>query len=509
MRNSFSAKTNQKILVAVWLLLIMAAAWFSVGWLQADEHYRVLEPAHLLAYGYASLPWEFDSTRPIVSMLIGVLVAPALKLTRFFGASGLTEAALIRLMFGLISSTRLLALIRCFKHLGLRSDRTNIYLFISCMAIYGPFFFVRTSQENLAMTALLWAFALHFDIVATHLKKRSLNLLLSPEVARQIIFGILLALTVSFRPQAGIAAAGLGLYVWWSCGFRILMPIGAGIFLGLLPLATVDSIYSGGAFRPAMNYLTYALGNEDGGKTWGVSPWWWYIPEFFSSWYPPISFLVIVPILAAMILRPCLGVVVFPFTIVHFLLGHKETRYFLPMIPFVHLATFVGFEALEFNFSKAMNTFKARTKFIGLLYLKFIVAITIIFCFLPLNTSPKMFNRLHEMLADGRITTYTQLSNSMNPVVQFYVKNPDHDKNQKVSLNQLLERKKTVEGWVAGQDLDVALYKKIEKSCDIEYSSIPDILRKSFERIQKSSARNKLNLIFYCRNPFRTGQAEL
>jgi len=486
-------------------LLLAIASWFGVGWLQADEHSRVLEAAHKVAYGYASLPWEFEHSKPIVSMLIGVLFSPVLMITRAFGASGLGEAFILRFVFGLIASTRLLALLRCFRKLRFREGRTGLYLVISCLAIYGPLFFCRTSQENLAATTLLWAYALHFDVIARPNSpgKWRLNVFL---------FGLLLALTATFRPQAGVAAAGIGIYALWMAGPRIIPWAAAGLIAGLLPGAIVDTYYTGVPFRPAWNYLVYALGDEDGGKVWGVSPWWWYVPEYFNSWYPPVSVLAVLPIAAAMIRVPSLASVILPFTAVHFVLGHKETRYFLPMIGFVHLATFAGFEAIETIWPATLQRFRSIFYRPASLYLQITIGLTLVCCFLPLNNSPWMYDQLHQRLTSGKIRRYTQLADSMNGVMQFYVKHPESplgpSGNWKAATRLVSTGREHVQGWVAGQDMDVAMYRPIAEVCKVEYVSMPELIRAVFERLEKSPARRKLNMIFYCNAPFTIHSSE-
>ncbi|NDE15371.1 hypothetical protein EBZ80_10615 [bacterium] len=499
MRGTSQQRLLNYRIVGAWLLFVAIASWFGVGWIQADEHSRVLEAAHKVAYGFASLPWEFDDRNPIVSMLIGVIFSPLLMITRFYGASGLTEAFILRFVFGLIASTRLLALMRCFHKTGLRQDRTWIYLLISCFTVYGPLFFCRTSQENLAATTLLWAYAIHFDVIDPAASRESRGL-------DTFLFGALLALTATFRPQAGVAAAGLGLYALWKRGPGVIPLSAAGLFAGLLPGALVDTYYTGIPFRPAWNYLVYALGNEDGGQVWGVSPWWWYIPQYFDSWYPPVSVLAVVPVAIALWNVPSLAVTILPFTIVHCVLGHKETRYFVPMIGFMHLATFAGFEAMERLWPQTLSRFGSTFYRPARYYLLCLVALTLATCFLPLNSSPWMYDRLRQGISSGRISRYTQLADSMSGVMQFYVKQgervPGPLGNLKAATRLVSSGREYVQGWVAGQDMDVSLYRPIAAACRVDYVSLPEFVRSIFERIEKSPARKKLNMIFYCESPF-------
>ena len=76
-----------------YLVFLVVAAFMSVGWQQPDEHTRVLEPAHYIAYGYATLTWEFRPEFPLVSFFLGAIHSWPLIFTKFLGLSGLTEAS--------------------------------------------------------------------------------------------------------------------------------------------------------------------------------------------------------------------------------------------------------------------------------------------------------------------------------------------------------------------------------------------------------------------------------
>ena len=106
---SLSKPSQKYYQLILWVLVIACTAWFSEGWLQPDEHARVLEPAHFIAYGYASLPWELSGDHPIVSWLLGVLVSPVLMITKSLQLSGQSEAAIIRFLVGILASTRFIA----------------------------------------------------------------------------------------------------------------------------------------------------------------------------------------------------------------------------------------------------------------------------------------------------------------------------------------------------------------------------------------------------------------
>ena len=484
------AQWQRSFFLILWSLIIFITAWNSEGWLQPDEHARVLEPAHFIAYGYASLPWELSADQPIVSWLLGVLVSPILMVTRFLQFEGLSEAALVRAFVGLLASTRFIAIWKILDLLGLKSSRRLFYVLIMMLAVFGPVFLVRTSQENFATTALVWAAFYALKILRESFTR-----------TRGIWFGCLLALTFSARPQVGFAAAGLGLWMLKKQGPSIILPAVLGLILGLLPMAIVDWVTTGAPFLPAYNYLNYALGNEEGGVVWGTSPWWYYIPQFFESWYPPLSVVLIAPVLIGLCRSPILAAIVVPFTIIHFVLGHKETRYFSPMIPFMQLSMFVGFEWLEKKYDFVS---KFTTEKFWVLVLQVLAVLTLTVGLFPLNTAPWMYNELGKLIRSGTIQDFTYIGNTTSSFSQFYAKVPGHPHYRQVSWNDVRDGKENPSGWLAFYTLDPEDFLAIEKSCNTEgLHRSPDWLINFMTIFPRSPARRRLNAIIFCPQELR------
>lgn len=475
----------------VWFVFILATAWASQGWLQPDEHARVLEPAHQIAYGYATLPWEMREQPAIVSFFLGVLLSPLLMITKIFGFSGLTEAFVLRLFTGLVASTRLLALWKIFKHRDLKPERRLIYLAICAFAIYGPFIFVRTSQENYAATALLWAYAIHFDILA----ERGKNGL------RIFAFATLLALATAARLQVGPAAAGLGLFVMARTGRHIVPAAIAGLLVGLLPMAIVDYIQTGMPFSPAYHYLDYALGDEQGGHVWGTSPWYWYFGEFFTAWYPPLTILLVVPLLIGVWVTSGVFWVFVPFTLASIALSHKETRYFAPMIPFMQVATFVGWEWIEQHRQHWAAKVLAWPKTIKVFLGAFMVA-GIAGGFVQLNTSPEMYNRLSQLLHTKELDHYTYIGNTRSSPAQFYLKMPGRKPEEKMSLDDALDGHKIPAGWLVIYATDPVFFDKVSDGCEVKYVGLSPLERDFLKKLPKTTPiRRRINAIIHCDQP--------
>jgi len=483
---SRESKSREYFFFILWAVIILVTGWKSEGWLQPDEHARVLEPAHFIAYGYASLPWELSAHQPIVSWFLGVLVSPILMVTKYLNIEGLGEAGVVRSCVGLLASTRFIAIWKIMEMLGLNTTRRSFYLLVMMAAVFGPLFIVRTSQENFATTALVWAYFYALKIRQQSLTKPS-----------GIKFGFLLALVFSARPQVGLAAAGLGLWMLKKEGKALIIPSALGLFLGLLPMAVVDIFKTGVPFLPVYNYLNYALGNEGGGALWGTSPWWYYIPQYLESWYPPISVCLIIPIFVGLWNSPSLASLVTPFVLIHFILGHKETRYFSPMIPFMQLSMFLGIEWLE-----QRHAFTAKitaSKKFWIRTLQTVAALTLIAGLLPFNTSPWMYNELGKRLRNGDFKEFTYIGNTASSFSQFYAKFPNPPKFNQISWNDVRDGKEAPSGWLAFYALDPEDFRAIEQSCHAKgLTELPDWMIDFITLFPRSPARRRINTVVFC-----------
>ena len=482
-----------------YLVLLVVCAFMSQGWLQPDEHTRTLEPAHYIAYGYATLPWEFKADFPIVSFLLGAIHAWILVITKALGLSGMAEAALLRAFTAVICSTRLIALYLILPMVGFASRFRLWYLFFFAFNIFGPLIFVRTSHLNWSATALAWSLFFLLKLIST-LKVKGLHPLLhwrplmrghvavgSMDAATErestvysLLVGILMALCVSFRLQCGPSVAALGLVVWWILGFKRSLPILLGVMIGLVPTALVDGWLQGVPFKSAYNYLMYALSDEEGGGLWGSNPWYFYFVDYFAAWFPPLSPLLLPPLVIGLLRLPILAVPFVPFLVVHCILGHKETRYFMPMLPIMQLATCAGFEWLLAKWPGVSSAWAARPGLRKIFYsfVVFNIAISLAAAMVPLNTSPLMFTKLKELresnLLQGEVLF---VGNTRSSMAQFYVKDPEFIPPQ-MGLNEFLQQLREdpdlrLPETLALYCVSMADLREIEAKCRVTYLSVP------------------------------------
>ncbi|MCX6124556.1 MAG: hypothetical protein NTV34_07370, partial [Proteobacteria bacterium] len=322
---------------------------------------------------------------------------------------------------------------------------------------------------------------------------------------RQIVkFATLLALAASCRLQLGPSAAALGLFALSQFGVRIIPMSLVGLTLGLLPKSLVDYYSVGIPFLPAWNYLHYALGGEEGGKVWGTSPWWFYFPQFFETWYPPLTLLLLPILILGLWLTPGLGVVVTAFTVVHIAIAHKETRYFSPMIPFMQLATFSAWESLEQQGSKFI-VWVSRWPRTGAWFLGLFILEGIGSGFLDLNTSPDMYAKLGQLIANNTIKTYTYVGNTRTAPSKFYTKTPnDSHLVAQESWDHVRTDGTKLAGWLAFYAIDPDDFNTIKMQCSVEYVSISSSEQRLLSMLPKGSPiRRRVNAIAWCQDPLK------
>lgn len=488
---SFIADRDFWKFYGIYQLFLVLIAFTSFGWMQADEHSRVIEPVTKLIYGHGSVPWELEPSPlypphvPLVSWLLAVLHAPVLWILKFFNWSGLTEAAWLRVWTSLFSATKIIAFKSVLDWLDLKKERKYIYLLLLCFLFYNPFLMVRTSQENWGGTALVWA--LYFV-----LKNKNF-----PHVKNVLWGGVFLALAVSFRLQLGFSAACLGLF-FVAQRFQNAGWLAAGLIVGLIPVACVDFYFTGMPFFPAFNYLKYAVFEYNTPDLWGTQDWTYYLIGFAGHWYAPLSPLLFVLILVGCWKEKRLAAVFVPFTIVNFILSHKEIRYFSPMVPFMQLTCFLGWEALEKKYS-LKTWMKKSCYFIVWAYclLGVIWAIA-----LPPNSAPLLYEELrkeHEKYPNEKLT---YVGNTRVNVSILYYKHYQSlpDRISEDNFVQMLHEAPHLiaKGKYALYRMDARTLKEVEKKCKLVYLANPQWYRTLIELIDFFPKRKRLDAIVEC-----------
>ncbi len=321
-------------------MILLVTALCSQGFYHLDEHFQLLEFAgYKLGLSPASdLPWEFAA-----EIRNGLQPAIATAVIGTLRALGLTDPFIAATVLRVLSGGLAFVIYRRFARrigatLGQHTGRTT--LLALSLLWFMPFLSVRFSSENWSSLALVGALTL-LPLVVTDGER-------TPR--EYLVAGFLLGLAIDFRFQAGFAVVGLG--AWLLARRRIRTRSLGVMILGGLAALSIGALgdrwlYGHFVFTP----WTYFSSNIIEGKaaTFGVSPWWYYLPRVTVALIPPIS-LALLGCFAAGWWRQRDTAIVWlltAFVAAHALVAHKELRFLFPVVvPFVALVA-AGWDALK------------------------------------------------------------------------------------------------------------------------------------------------------------------
>ncbi len=310
----------KSLLKGGWVVYALTA-WFSAGYHHPDEHFQLLEFANykLGNTSAADMPWE-----------LGAQIRPALQPTLAMGWMWLCgrlgidifwQAFALRLLGAMLSFYLYVSLIRQTERDFERPQTGKILLGAAIFLWYMPYISVRFSSESWSAICLLAATLLL-------LRRRS-------EVAGPLAMaGFLMGLAFVFRFQSAFAAGGLVAWLFFQQRVRwtALIPLAAGGLSAVALGFAVDTWFYG---APVFTPWRYFEANIVHGKAaeFGVSPWWFYIPDFLVKAIPPVSIVLLFLLVAGIRRQPrhIFTWLFLPFLLVHMAVGHKEIRFLFPV----------------------------------------------------------------------------------------------------------------------------------------------------------------------------------
>lgn len=311
------------VVLAASLAFTVAAAAASDSVFQVDEHFQVVEFAgHKLGVTPAeALTWEFPARiRPWLHPGSYVLLARALQGAGVESPFALARA--FRLASGLLSWAALLALLLAVRRwFPSPRWRRAAYLSLS-LPYFVPYLAARVSSESLATSFLMLGLA---ALVARD----------GPASPRHLAAGLAFGLAYACRFQAGVAVAGVVLWVLVHARdrWRQMALLGAGIAAALAVAAWADA-WGYGTWEPvAWNYLRVNL-LEGKAASFGTMPFFAYLGLLAGQW-PPFGLVLMAGMLLFWVRFPrhVLTWLTVPFFLVHSLIAHKEIRFLFPILP--------------------------------------------------------------------------------------------------------------------------------------------------------------------------------
>ena len=314
------------------ILLVLAAlprlwlAWFEHGVNHPDEIFQMLEPAHRFVYGFGIQSWEFrDGAR---SWFLPGIVALLWKGLAILGLSDpLTVVPLLRMPFVAFAVYSVYLASRLASKMAgeLAGDLAALLTAFAPLALLLDF---RCTTEAASAPLVLLALLAMVD-------------------ARMARAGVWLALLVFLRPTNAIL--GLAALAWLLLTGKLRDS--GRLALGALPVTLagglLDWITWGSPFHHLVEYIRFNWA-ESGAASFGVEGPWTYARTLLVT--APLVTVLLLPATALLIRKSretrVALVVGWLYLIFHSVIGHKEPRFLLPVLPLLAVLSAAGLVAL-------------------------------------------------------------------------------------------------------------------------------------------------------------------
>jgi hypothetical protein len=291
----------------------ISAAVSDHGMLWPDEIHQTTEQGHRLAFGYGLRPWEFsDGLR---SWALPGMVGLVLRSASALGAdSGLALMTTVKVLLALLGVAGVAAAMLLARRLAGPTGSLlagGLAVAFPMLLVFGTHGFTETVSAPLIVFAAALA--------------------LGRQRRAHWGAGVLAAAAAVVRPQNAIVALGIALALAARPDRRparryLAAAAGVAVAAGLLDWATW-----GAPFASFWRYVEFNL-VEGGAGVFGISSSDYYLRHLLSA-NGPVVLLAAAGLVPAARRSPWLVGTVAAYVLVHSLVGHKELRFLLPIVP--------------------------------------------------------------------------------------------------------------------------------------------------------------------------------
>ena len=457
------AKPQLVFLLSSAALLILAV--FSIGYGHPDEHFQILEFAALKLHltKPENLPWEYHNMmRPAFQPAMVVLVH------KFFALFGCTSPFAITMFLRIMTAAlSFISMRMIYRHYSkeINDDILKKYfLFLSFLLWFALYNNVRFCSETWSGLLFIIGFSYLYRLPRVPVK------------ADFLISGLLLGLSFIFRYQAGFLIAG---FLAWYAFLRKeplihLACMISGILLIIIAGIITDRWFYGEWVLTTWNYFyqNIVAGKMSG---FGVAPWYFYFTDVFSRAMPPFSLLFILSFLLFFTLRPkdILTWTIVPFILVHFAIGHKESRFFYPLIGFIPLIVIKSLELVKNKWWRNIFENKLFLACVKLFAISNIALILITF-FNPADSQVGMYREIYNKY-DYPVTLYYFNDDPYHKALDIHYYKRENLTLKKADSADQLNALANTRFLVAGKSNDTAMIKI--KGKRLIWSSFPEWIR--------------------------------
>ena len=352
----------QKTVFVIALVWYAITAYFSIGYIHADEHYQILEFAEYIDGVNTSkdLAWEFEARlRPATQPIIAYFV---IKITDFLSIDNpYNKALFLRLLTTILSVLTILLFTNSVKK-WVHKQNWKLFLLLSYFIWFLPFINVRFSSETWSGLSFLIAVSL-----LIRNKRKNYNFLL---------IGAILGLSFLFRYQIALAVIGLLawlLFIRKEKFINLVLIAVSGLSMVLLGFF-IDSWFYGEWVFVFWNYLYVNL-VEGVAASFGTRPWYHYFLWIGYYAIPPIGLMIFLSLITVIYKKPknIIIWIVVPFILVHSLIAHKELRFLFPIVNFVPIIFVLFIQSFDWKILYNKWKYLFKISIVGLVLLNIIL----------------------------------------------------------------------------------------------------------------------------------------
>jgi len=369
-------------MIAAGFVALMLAAFSSIGFLQSDEHFQLIEfgAMKLGLVDSSELAWEYHAKmrpgfQPAI-MVVGHRLLHAVGIESPFAV-----VWFLRIFSGLVSFCATLLLYLAFRERYQWDGYRSWFLFLSFLFWGAIFVGVRFSSEGWSGSFFLIGFALYFMTRKSTWKM-------------YLMIGFLLGFAYLFRYQVGLLVFGffLWLLVIEREKWKNLSLLASGVIVMVGVGVLIDYWFYGDWTFTLLHYFDQNI-VEDRVSDFGLDPWYYYLMVIFLMLIPPFS-LVPLSLFGATLIKKPTHVLIFclvPFLLVHNLIGHKEHRFLFPLVGLIPLLISEGMRL--FVDSKHLRSRLVRIALPVFLVFNTIPLLTV--TFLPLDLTTPLYKEVY------------------------------------------------------------------------------------------------------------------
>ncbi len=307
------------------LAVRIAAAILLPNIVHSDETFQYLEQGHRLVYGVGIVPWEYLAG--IRSWLFPGLLAAVIEVARLFGDTPETSSTTVAVFMSIVS----LSSVVCGYLWGWRVG--GLATAVTCGVLNAfwfelVYFAPHTLSENMGASALVAGLYLIYPgSPATSPKRLALG-------------GVLLGLALIFRFQLG-PAIFVAVVAVCRMDFRSrYLPLLLGAAVPVLLAGCLDAVTWSWPWQSII--LNFWINSIQGvAAQFGSYSAYVYLFMLVLYWSWAFAFIIVLMSYGSRFLPTLIFVVITTF-LVHTISGHKEYRYYSPVLPLIMTLVGVG-----------------------------------------------------------------------------------------------------------------------------------------------------------------------